>query len=93
MEIIEKDDDQCLVNLKWSSQCKLHPDGPSGNGMNTFSDYLKCHIFSESFGVGEKRAQTLLLTIFLNKIKPDTPITKLSNVLFIGTNASKFLKV
>lgn len=80
-----------LVNLKWSIQCQLHSEGTSGNVINTVADFLKCHIFSETFDVEKRRAQTLF--IFLNKIKSGTPITKLSNVVFMGTNSPKFVKV
>lgn len=57
------------------------------------SDYLKCQIFSKSFGVGRKDPNSALLTTFFNKIKAGTLATKSSNVLFTGISSSVFLKI
>ena len=34
-------------------QCKLQPEGTSGNVIHNSSDYLECQIFTKSFGMEE----------------------------------------
>lgn len=81
------------MHLTWRIRGKLHPEGASGNEINTSSDCLKCQVFSKSLGVINKDPNSALLTTFLNKIYSDTATTQSSHVLFIGTNLSTFLEL